>query len=61
MGDSWKLKIEGPDPGETLNLMWSAPVDPGVGTAPGHIRLFSAADDPSGARQDALRWPTPVP
>ncbi len=25
------------------NLMWSAPVNPGVGASPGHIRLFSLA------------------
>ena len=25
------------------NLMWSAPVNPGVGASPGHIRLFSIA------------------
>lgn len=27
------------------NLMWSAPVDPGVGVSPGHIRLFTSALD----------------
>ncbi len=26
------------------NLMWSAPVDPGVGASPGHIRLFTSAE-----------------
>lgn len=37
----WRLEYAtGPVPAEQTNLMWSAPVDPGVGASPGHIRLF---------------------
>ena len=38
----WRLDVQTGDvPTETPDLMWSAPVNPGVGIAPGHIRLFS--------------------
>lgn len=38
----WQLEYAaGPASGKTPNLMWSAPVNPGVGTSPGHIRLLS--------------------
>ncbi len=37
----WQLEYAaGPPPSVTTSLMWSAPVDPGVGTSPGHIRLL---------------------
>ena len=37
----WKLQYaDASAECDTPNLMWSAPVDPGVGTSPGHIRLF---------------------
>ncbi|MBI3839100.1 MAG: GAF domain-containing protein [Planctomycetia bacterium] len=42
----WQLQYAGgPAPSEKSNLMWSAPVDPGVGASPGHIRLIST-DEP---------------
>ena len=42
----WRLEVgPGDAPRETPNLMWSAPVNPGVGIAPGHIRLFSQSTD----------------
>jgi len=41
----WRLESEAGDTAsETPNLMWSAPVNPGVGAAPGHVRLFSTTD-----------------
>ncbi|MEX0676949.1 MAG: SpoIIE family protein phosphatase [Pirellulales bacterium] len=41
----WQLEYAaGPVPGETSNLMWSAPVNPGVGASPGHIRLILPGD-----------------
>jgi sigma-B regulation protein RsbU (phosphoserine phosphatase) len=41
----WRLEAEaGDNASETPNLMWSAPVNPGVGAAPGHVRLFSTTD-----------------
>jgi hypothetical protein len=44
----WRLEYEpGPIPANS-NLMWSAPVDPGVGASPGHIRLLL----PPGQRGD---------
>ncbi len=37
----WRLEYAlGPVPSNTPNLMWSAPVNPGVGAAPGHVRLL---------------------
>jgi phosphoserine phosphatase RsbU/P len=42
----WRLEYaSGPVACEKSNLMWSAPVNPGVGASPGHIRLIST--DPS--------------
>jgi GAF domain-containing protein len=41
----WRLEVD--DASEATaktSLMWSAPVNPGVGIAPGHIRLFSTGD-----------------
>ena len=41
----WQLQYAaGPVPSEISNLMWSAPVDPGVGASPGHIRLLLPGD-----------------
>lgn len=39
----WQFDFAGTSDAEPANnnLMWSAPVNPGVGTSPGHIRLFS--------------------
>jgi phosphoserine phosphatase RsbU/P len=38
----WRLEYAaGTPPLATQNLMWSAPVNPGVGVSPGHIRLLS--------------------
>jgi hypothetical protein len=38
----WPLEYaSGPVPTAQTNLMWSAPVNPGVGASPGHIRLLS--------------------
>jgi serine phosphatase RsbU (regulator of sigma subunit) len=45
----WRLEVDGgPVPSGYPNLMWSAPVNPGVGIAPGHIRLLSTGDQPTG-------------
>jgi hypothetical protein len=47
----WHLEYAGDEAaGETSNLMWSAPVNPGVGNSPGHIRLFSPEAGPSPPR-----------
>ena len=41
----WQLEYAaGPPPSASASLMWSAPVNPGVGTSPGHIRLFLLED-----------------
>ncbi len=41
----WQLQVEAANPpAENSSLMWSAPVNPGVGASPGHIGLFSSAD-----------------
>lgn len=46
----WRLEIGPDDPHAAKhNLMWSAPVNPGVGNSPGHIRLFSSEIRPAGA------------
>ena len=46
----WRLEYSAePNSSEKQNLMWSAPVNPGVGTSPGHIRLFSTEHERSGA------------
>ncbi|HEX3725110.1 MAG TPA: SpoIIE family protein phosphatase [Pirellulales bacterium] len=45
----WRLEVAwGSPPVGISNLMWSAPVNPGVGNAPGHIRLLSPGKHPSG-------------
>ena len=45
----WSLRyVPGPAPSEPTGLKWSAPVNPGVGVAPGYFRL-----DPVGIDQDA--------
>ncbi len=49
----WSLQfIPGPEPSPPIGLTWSAPVNPGVGLTPGHLRLDkvgSAPDGPSGS------------
>ncbi|HEY2881701.1 MAG TPA: SpoIIE family protein phosphatase [Pirellulales bacterium] len=36
----WPLRyVAQPEPTEDLDLLWSAPVDPGVGVSPGHLRI----------------------
>ncbi len=46
----WRLEYAvGPIPSTNSNLMWSAPVNPGVGASPGHIRLLFSEELPSGA------------
>jgi phosphoserine phosphatase RsbU/P len=50
----WRLEYAvGPVPGDKPNLMWSAPVDPGVGASPGHIRLLLPGEG-SGAAKPAV-------
>ena len=50
----WRLEYTADaDPEAKPNLMWSAPVNPGVGTSPGHIRLFST-DRSAGSTGSAL-------
>jgi hypothetical protein len=45
----WRLEYApGPNLSSNPNLMWSAPVNPGVGASPGHIRLISALDETTG-------------
>ena len=45
----WSLTyVPGPKPSQPADLTWSAPVNPGVGVPPGHLRL-----DPAGASPDA--------
>jgi phosphoserine phosphatase RsbU/P len=40
----WRLEYTAePTSNVQSNLMWSAPVNPGVGNSPGHIRLFSSS------------------
>jgi hypothetical protein len=42
----WQLEYgRGANSEAPTNLMWSAPVNPGVGVSPGHIRLFTSALD----------------
>jgi hypothetical protein len=44
----WQLEYAtGSAPKALTNLMWSAPVNPGVGTSPGHIRLLNLEGDVS--------------
>ena len=46
----WQLEYAaGPTPSAKSNLMWSAPVNPGVGASPGHIRLISTEDSTPGS------------
>jgi phosphoserine phosphatase RsbU/P len=43
----WRLEFAtGPIASSNSSLMWSAPVNPGVGASPGHIRLLSTDDAP---------------
>lgn len=51
----WSLRYaEGLAPTEDRDLLWSAPVDPGVGTAPGHFRIDFSTEHmpPAGPRMD---------
>lgn len=42
VGTGWRLEVvPGKPPIQDSNLLWSAPVDPGVGATPGHIRIVS--------------------
>ncbi|MBN2475373.1 MAG: SpoIIE family protein phosphatase [Pirellulales bacterium] len=51
----WSLRYSsGPEPAKPNDLTWSAPVSPGVGAAPGHLRL-----DPLG-RETAPPYPAPA-
>ena len=44
----WQLEYaDGSAPKGLSNLMWSAPVNPGVGTSPGHIRLLNLEEQGS--------------
>ncbi len=46
----WPLRyIAGPQPDLEIDLVWSAPVNPGVGTPPGHLRI-----DLGGLQPDAV-------
>lgn len=41
----WRMQYAaGPNPSENSTLMWTAPVNPGVGNSPGHIRVYSTFD-----------------
>ena len=46
----WRLEYGEATDSANTNLMWSAPVNPGVGTSPGHIRLLSPAASNSAPR-----------
>src|SRR5262249_45596500 len=36
----WPLRyVPEPEPSEDIDLLWSAPVNPGVGESPGHLRI----------------------
>ncbi len=36
----WPLRyVPEPEPSEDIDLLWSAPVNPGVGVTPGHLRI----------------------
>ncbi len=51
----WQLEVAaGPIPSSKSNLMWSAPVDPGVGDSPGHIRLISTEGSAAAASRISL-------
>lgn len=43
----WPLRFEAGEPtSQDAGLLWSAPVNPGVGTAPGHLRLALGPERP---------------
>ncbi len=51
----WSLRyVAGPVPSQLNDLRWSAPVDPGVGTAPGHLRLDPVGAGPGGCGQKSV-------
>jgi len=44
----WSLRyVAGPESSETADLTWSAPVNPGVGTSLGHLRLDPIDSEPA--------------
>ena len=46
----WRLSYcPGPEPTQPADLTWSAPVNPGVGIPPGHLRLDPAGSSPTGS------------
>lgn len=46
----WSLRyVAGPEPNPPNDLTWSAPVNPGVGVPPGHLRLDPVGSDPTPA------------
>jgi sigma-B regulation protein RsbU (phosphoserine phosphatase) len=52
----WRLEFAaGPAPDANPSLMWSAPVNPGVGASPGHIRLLSI-DDATAGGPSPISW-----
>jgi hypothetical protein len=52
----WTLRFAaGPPPTNQVDFLWSAPVDPGVGTSPGHLRIEL------GAAQNVAQIATRVP
>lgn len=54
-GTGWRLEVvPGKPPAQDPSLVWTAPVDPGVGTSPGHIRLLSDAVNRGARPQVAL-------
>lgn len=46
----WSLQyVAGPEPSPPNDLTWSAPVNPGVGVPPGHLRLDPVGSEPAAA------------
>lgn len=51
----WTLRyVSGPAPVEPDELTWSAPVSPGVGATPGHLRLDPLDPQPAGSSPEAV-------
>lgn len=49
LATGWRMQYAtGLESSENSTLMWTAPVNPGVGTSPGHIRVFSTFDPAGG-------------
>lgn len=54
-GTGWRLEVvPGKPPLQDPNLVWSAPVNPGVGATPGHIRIVSEGGNRGPRPQVAL-------